>query len=177
MSSLRGLLWPAATSFLLLQKIRSHRSFNSKDKREFIPYSEITVVGKDNNWILSYDGRTRCPTWVLETIKKNEILSHDLTIVNRKKATFYPEPIIRNSNISVHPKEYNHSGFNRGHMIPAADFRSSQESLNGTFTMANICPQNAALNQGFWSTFEAWIRSLLFSPDGFEEINIITGYI
>jgi endonuclease G len=33
------------------------------------------------------------------------------------------------------------SGFDRGHLIPSADHRHSQESMNNTFFLSNIAPQ------------------------------------
>ncbi len=46
-------------------------------------------------------------------------------------------------------------------------------ALDSTFTMANICPQNSALNKGVWSRLEAWIRALL--KNNYEEVVVITG--
>jgi endonuclease G len=33
------------------------------------------------------------------------------------------------------------SGFDRGHLIPSANHRHSQESMNNTFFLSNIAPQ------------------------------------
>jgi len=72
-------------------------------------------------------------------------------------------------------------------MIPAADFKSSQKSMNSTFTMANISPQCPSLNRGVWSNLESWLRQLLSTDNncgdggdggdggGYKELIIITG--
>lgn len=50
--------------------------------------------------------------------------------------------------------DYTRSGFDRGHLYPAADAKWSPESMNQCFTMANITPQVHALNGGAWKTLE-----------------------
>eukprot|EP01035_Chromulina_nebulosa_P018084 gene18084-23732_t len=68
----------------------------------------------------------------------------------------------------IKPKDYTDSSFDRGHMIPAADFSHSQEALASTFTMANICPQDPHLNKNYWAKFESWIRFLFYHNKGNE---------
>lgn len=51
-------------------------------------------------------------------------------------------------------EDYKHSGFDRGHMCPAADQKWSRTAMAHSFVMTNICPQAGALNSGAWSTLE-----------------------
>ena len=64
--------------------------------------------------------------------------------------------------------------YDRGHMIPAADFKHDRALLDGTFSMANICPQASKLNKGFWAKFEAWVRVLAESGEH-DELLVFTG--
>lgn len=50
--------------------------------------------------------------------------------------------------------DYTRSGYDRGHMCPAADQKWSQEAMWDCFVMANICPQDHSLNAGAWNTLE-----------------------
>lgn len=50
--------------------------------------------------------------------------------------------------------DYTRSGYDRGHMCPAADQKWSYEAMNDCFVMANICPQLHELNAGAWQTLE-----------------------
>ena len=50
--------------------------------------------------------------------------------------------------------DYTRSGYDRGHICPAADQKWSDEAMNDCFVMANICPQNHSLNSGAWNTLE-----------------------
>lgn len=51
-------------------------------------------------------------------------------------------------------KDYTGSGYDRGHMCPAADQKWSDRAMNDCFVMANICPQDHDLNAGAWLTLE-----------------------
>ena len=50
--------------------------------------------------------------------------------------------------------DYKRSGLDRGHMCPAADQKWSQTAMEDCFVLANICPQDHALNAGAWKTLE-----------------------
>lgn len=50
--------------------------------------------------------------------------------------------------------DYTNSGFDRGHIVPAADQKWSEDAMNDCFFMTNICPQNQKLNRGAWQTLE-----------------------
>ena len=55
---------------------------------------------------------------------------------------------------SASTKDYTHSGYDRGHLCPAADMKLSKEAMNATFQMWNISPQNPSLNRGKWAELE-----------------------
>lgn len=50
--------------------------------------------------------------------------------------------------------DYTHSGYDRGHMVPAADRSASSKAMRSTFIMTNVCPQAPALNRGAWKKIE-----------------------
>lgn len=56
-------------------------------------------------------------------------------------------------------QDYNKSGFDRGHMCPAADRSASRDLMRSTFIMTNVCPQTPALNRGPWEKLEKACRS------------------
>lgn len=55
--------------------------------------------------------------------------------------------------------DYTNSGFDRGHMVPAADRSLSITSMKSTFIMTNVCPQVPALNRGAWKRLEDGCRN------------------
>lgn len=54
--------------------------------------------------------------------------------------------------------DYRRSGFDRGHMIPAADVKWSAEAMTESHLLTNISPQDHRLNAGAWATLEANCR-------------------
>ena len=55
-------------------------------------------------------------------------------------------------------KDYVKSGYDRGHLCPAADMKWSAAAMDDCFYMTNIAPQDHALNSGAWSTLEKKCR-------------------
>lgn len=50
--------------------------------------------------------------------------------------------------------DYSYSGYDRGHLCPAADQKWSKQAMIDCFSLANIAPQDHALNSGAWQTLE-----------------------
>lgn len=50
--------------------------------------------------------------------------------------------------------DYKGSGYDRGHLYPAADAKWSAQSMSDCFSFANMTPQAHALNNGAWKTLE-----------------------
>lgn len=55
---------------------------------------------------------------------------------------------------------YTRSGYQRGHMCPAADRSATKAAMRATFTMSNVCPMAPALNTGSWKRIENYEREL-----------------
>ncbi len=52
------------------------------------------------------------------------------------------------------PADYKNTGFDRGHMAPAADMKWSPQAMQESFYMTNIVPQVRSLNSGTWGRLE-----------------------
>lgn len=51
--------------------------------------------------------------------------------------------------------DYHGSGYDRGHMAAAADMKHSQDAMDSTFFLTNMCPQvGAGFNRDYWARFE-----------------------
>ncbi len=70
---------------------------------------------------------------------------------------FQPDPSVPEPH-RVTTDDYKGSGYDRGHMAPAADMKWSNDAMRECFYMSNICPQNGTLNSGTWSTLEKACR-------------------
>lgn len=56
--------------------------------------------------------------------------------------------------------DYRNTGFDRGHMAPAADFRRSRIAVSESFLLSNMTPQTPNLNRRTWKNLEDEVRSL-----------------
>lgn len=59
--------------------------------------------------------------------------------------------------------DYSNSGYDRGHLIPAADLKHlSQQALDETFDMANVSPQvGNGFNRHYWARLEEMVRQIV----------------
>lgn len=57
------------------------------------------------------------------------------------------------------PADYRNTGFDRGHMAPAADMKWDPDAMRESFLMTNIVPQLHSINSGAWSKLEDKCRS------------------
>ena len=72
---------------------------------------------------------------------------------------------------SAKPSDYTKSGYDRGHLCPAADMTHSAEAMEETFLMSNISPQLPVFNRGIWKSLEKQVRDWGEK----ERIYIVTG--
>ena len=93
--------------------------------------------------VLAWDRRNRIPLWVAQHLSAPSLAAAKAAAEARKlkrhsnftEDTTIPE--IFRSKLS----DYKGSGYDRGHMIPAADAKLTDESYNATFILTNIAPQ------------------------------------
>ena len=71
-------------------------------------------------------------------------------------------------------EDYKRSGWSRGHMAPAGDFKWNDEAMWETFYYTNCCPQDESLNSGLWNSLEMKVRGW---AKKFGSIKVITGPI
>jgi len=76
-----------------------------------------------------------------------------------RRDQFAPDPLLAyETNLA---KDYTGSGFDRGHMAPAADNQcSGLDAMKESFYFSNMAPQTGALNRGDWKTLEMEARDL-----------------
>lgn len=56
------------------------------------------------------------------------------------------------------PSEYIGCGMDRGHLVPAADLKWSEEAMRQSFLLTNVAPMHKALNGGGWAKLEEKVR-------------------
>jgi len=131
-------------------------------------YPDTATLRYRTDYVLSYDGRNRVPHWVCEHLNA-ERLKGD---ADRKKSKFKEDPSIPVEFRST-LNDYKGSGFDRGHMAPAADHKSSQKAMDDTFFLSNMSPQvGIGFNRDYWSRLEDRVREWALSK---KELYVYTG--
>jgi endonuclease G len=60
---------------------------------------------------------------------------------------------------SAKSADYTKSGYDRGHLCPAADMDFNPIAMEESFLMSNICPQAPDFNRGIWKELETEVRN------------------
>jgi endonuclease G len=90
------------------------------------------------------------------------------------RVPFAPDLSLPEGWYQVRPGDYTGSGFDRGHLVPAADRNGTPEDSEATFLMTNIFPQAPDNNRGPWERLERYCREL--ARQGYE-LHIIAGSV
>lgn len=102
---------------------------------------------KRKGYTLSYNADYKTPQWVAWELTKKETKGKE-----GRTDKFLPDPDVRGA--KAYTGDYTKSGYDRGHMAPAADMKWSRKAMEESFYMSNICPQNPNLNRGDWNDLE-----------------------
>lgn len=114
-----------------------------------------------------HSGVSRTPLWSAEYLTRNSLVQ--AREVKRKDAFHADENLPPDQRAEL--SDYAHSGYDRGHMSPAADM-PTEEAQHHSFSLANIVPQNREHNQILWSAIEGATRHLVNQRG---ELYVITG--
>ena len=85
---------------------------------------------------------------------------------------FRADPLVSTGSASL--ADYSGSGYDRGHLCPAADMTFNKISMSETFFLSNMSPQVTGFNRGVWSTMEDQVRKWALEFDG---LDVATGPI
>ena len=118
---------------------------------KYLPISNGEIV-EHTYYALSYSEEHEQAEWV-----HYKLNSKMLKGITPRKDSFKPDRIVTTGSASL--TDYKHSGYDRGHLVPAGDMKLSEESMSETFYLSNISPQIAVFNRGVWRKLESIIRS------------------
>ena len=121
---------------------------------------------RHEGYTLRYRDQYKDAEWVAYPLLAYETTGQ----ANRKYEQFKPDPEVTNG--TALPSDYTRSGYDRGHLAPAADFKFSQRIMRETFFMSNITPQAPEFNRGIWGDLENQVRSWARRDNG---LYVITG--
>ena len=73
---------------------------------------------------------------------------------------------------SASSKDYKKSGYDQGHLAPAADMAWSKTVMKESFYYSNISPQEPSFNRGIWKKLEEHVRGWAIENNA---IYVVTG--
>jgi endonuclease G len=128
------------------------------------------IYGSDE--IIQHTGYTLCyennyeqAKWVAYELTREELYgSFD------RDDNFRSDPAVPSGSASL--SDYKASGYDRGHLIPAADSNWSKEAMDDSFYLSNMSPQDPQFNRGIWSKLESAVRNFV-DTDGV--LYVVTG--
>lgn len=121
---------------------------------------------KHKNYTLRYEEDYEVPAWVAHKLRGE----YTKGFASRGDNQFMPDRKVKNG--SALSGDYTSSGYDRGHLVPAGDFKCCQDLMTETFFMSNICPQNPDFNRHIWENIESRMRGWSVRD---EELYIVTG--
>lgn len=110
------------------------------------------VIISHSAYTLSFNTQHNNPNWVAWELTATEVDGN-----GRRSNEFLPDPDIDERH-RVTTDDYKGSGYDRGHMCPAADNKFEARAMTECFYMTNMCPQLHELNAGGWESLESACR-------------------
>ena len=126
-----------------------------------ISYSQDTVRVKHTNYSTVFSKSKKYPVVVEWWVTKNMVTCPTPL---KRKDNFKPDPkLFQYTDLS---KDYVGSGFDRGHMMPAADnLCQTQQVQDECFYFSNMAAQYHSLNAGDWKSLETFVREEVKKSD------------
>lgn len=114
-----------------------------------------------------HSGQSRTPLYVAERLNRKSLQGAHL---KRKDKFFADARLPRAERAEL--EDYKGSGYDRGHMAPAADM-STPESMAQSFSLANMVPQARENNRKAWAKIEKDTRRYVMRAQG--DVYVISG--
>ena len=153
--------------FLLLIRLNTYAQpgspqFDFEKKVNFL----LPAVGASDQ-IIVHDGYTlrfedtyKVAAWVAYPLLPQEITGD----TQREGSRFKPDPAVLTG--SALPADYTKSGYDRGHLAPAGDFRFSRQMMSESFYMSNMTPSYRRLTGASGKSWRPWCGTGACATEG-----------
>ncbi len=133
---------------------------------DFLPSDSKGQVLYNPYFALSYAEKYEQAEWVAYELTAERL---NQKWVDRTDE-FLPDERIKGQSASL--ADFRNSGYDRGHLVPAADMAFAEEAMRYSFLLSNISPQAKDFNQGIWRELEELTRT--WAKEN-EALYIVTG--
>lgn len=117
---------------------------------------------------LQYAAPLRSALWVTEHLQAVKL---DENKVKRDRQQFRPDMVLPEG-LTPAPERFTNTGYDRGHLAPAADFKENPAGMSHSFYTSNIVPQVPENNRGIWAKLEKNVRAWAQQKG---EVYVVTG--
>lgn len=129
-------------------------------------YAPNDAIVEHDGYTLRYREAHEQADWVAYPLLATDITGE----AERDQERFQPDPLVATG--SALASDYTRSGYDRGHLAPAGDFKFSQRLTRESFYMSNISPQAPDFNRGIWKELEELVRRWAVRDNG---LYVVTG--
>lgn len=130
----------------------------SMGKYNYLPGPGYSQFVEHNYYSLAYNESHEQADWVAYKIDRKRSGQ-----VNERTDRFMPDDSIISGSASG--DDYTRSGYDRGHLAPAADMSFSEIAMKESFYYSNISPQLPGFNRGIWKSLEEAVRKEAINAD------------
>lgn len=132
----------------------------------FLPASTTGQIVKHRYYTLSYSEDGEQAEWVAYQLTRSGLKQKNVKRTN----DFREDPKVKTGSAVL--ADYRGSGYDRGHLAPAADMAFNREAMSESFFMSNMSPQVRKFNGGIWRELEELTRDWAYK---FKKLYIVTG--
>ncbi len=158
--TVRFLLWGltvALVCFLLYKVVMNNNaphlvplSEGGRDSLMTVTTASDTLVSYGNAFAVYFNSRRG-----IADCAAYELTRSELDGTAERSNEFMTDPGVKGC---PSPMDYAGSGMDRGHLVPAADLKWSQQAMRQSFLLTNVAPMHKALNEGGWAKLEEKVR-------------------
>lgn len=135
----------------------SEKRYSDAETRQLMmvtmPESTVEQLIDYPGFIVSFNKKHHQPNWVAWELTPEEVRTNT---VGKRSDKFAADPKIKGC---PDLSDYRNSGYDRGHMAPAADMNWSSEATDACFLLTNMSPQANSLNANAWRVLEERCRT------------------
>ena len=124
---------------------------SKKDTFQFLPVSTTGQLVRHRYYALSYAEAYENAEWVAYSLSPGQLSRRQI-----ERPHFIRDPEVKTK--SAHYKNYYPNGYEKGHLLPAADMRFDIDAFDDTFYTSNVSPMDHYFNSGIWNRLEKQVR-------------------
>lgn len=129
--------------------------------------SDVKAVVKHTAYTLEYAEPYEQAKWVAYLLTRQQATGGE-----ERSNKFKEDALVKTG--SATDADYAKTGYDRGHLAPAADMAWSKDVMQESFFYSNMSPQVPSFNRGVWKRLETLVRKW---AEEYDSIYVVTGPI